>query len=196
MQENELKDKEAAAKEQTAKEQEEVKAADEAKTADEAVEQQAEEAAETEVDPKDAQIEELQRRLLRLQADFENFRRRTAKEKEELSTFITAGVVGKFLKILDNFERAEASAGKGDNVEAVLAGMQKIRRQFEDTFKELQVSEIEAQDARFDPNLHEAVMRGQNPELEDETIDMVFEKGYKLGDKVIRHSKVRVINND
>ena len=196
MQENELKDKEAAAKEQTAKEQEEVKAADEAKTADEAVEQQAEEAAETEADPKDAQIEELQRRLLRLQADFENFRRRTAKEKEELSTFITAGVVGKFLKILDNFERAEASAGKGDNVEAVLAGMQKIRRQFEDTFKELQVSEIEAQDARFDPNLHEAVMRGQNPELEDETIDMVFEKGYKLGDKVIRHSKVRVINND
>lgn len=196
MQENELKDKEAAAKEQTAKEQEEVKAADEAKTADEAAEQQAEEAAETEVDPKDAQIEELQRRLLRLQADFENFRRRTAKEKEELSTFVTAGVVGKFLKILDNFERAEASAGKGDNVEAVLAGMQKIRRQFEDTFKELQVSEIEAQDARFDPNLHEAVMRGQNPELEDETIDMVFEKGYKLGDKVIRHSKVRVINND
>ncbi len=192
MQENELKDKEAAAKEQTAKEQEEVKAADEA------AEQQAEEAeaAETEVDPRDAQIEELQRRLLRLQADFENFRRRTAKEKEELSTFVTAGVVGKFLKILDNFERAEASASKGDNVEAVLAGMQKIRRQFEDTFKELQVSEIEAQDARFDPNLHEAVMRGQNPELEDETIDMVFEKGYKLGDKVIRHSKVRVINND
>ena len=196
MQENELKDKEAAAKEQTAKEQEEVKAADEAKTADEEAEQQAEEAAETEADPKDTQIEELQRRLLRLQADFENFRRRTAKEKEELSTFVTAGVVGKFLKILDNFERAEASAGKGDNVEAVLAGMQKIRRQFEDTFKELQVSEIEAQDARFDPNLHEAVMRGQNPELEDETIDMVFEKGYKLGDKVIRHSKVRVINND
>lgn len=193
MQENELKDKDTAAEEQ-AQEKEQAKAADEAKAADAAAEQA--EAAEPEVDPKDAQIEELQRRLLRLQADFENFRRRTAKEKEELSTFVTAGVVGKFLKILDNFERAEASAGKGDNVEAVLEGMQKIRRQFEDTFKELQVSEIEAQDAKFDPNLHEAVMRGQNPELEDETIDMVFEKGYKLGDKVIRHSKVRVINND
>lgn len=195
MQENELKDKETAAAEQA---QEQAQAADEAKAADEAAEQQAEQAetAEAEADPKDAQIEELQRRLLRLQADFENFRRRTAKEKEELSSFVTAGVVGKFLKILDNFERAEASAGKGDNVEAVLAGMQKIRRQFEDTFKELQVKEIEAQDAKFDPNLHEAVMRGQNPDLEDETIDMVFEKGYKLGDKVIRHSKVRVINND
>jgi molecular chaperone GrpE len=197
LQENELKDKETAAAEQ-AQEKEQAQAADEAKAADDAAEQQAEqaEAAEAEADPKDAQIEELQRRLLRLQADFENFRRRTAKEKEELSSFVTAGVVGKFLKILDNFERAEASAGKGDNVEAVLAGMQKIRRQFEDTFKELQVKEIEAQDAKFDPNLHEAVMRGQNPDLEDETIDMVFEKGYKLGDKVIRHSKVRVINND
>lgn len=196
MQENELKDKETVAEEQ-AQEKEQAKAADEAKAADAAAEEQEQaEAAEAEADPKDAQIEELQRRLLRLQADFENFRRRTAKEKEELSSFVTAGVVGKFLKILDNFERAEASAGKGDNVEAVLDGMQKIRRQFEDTFKELQVKEIEAQDAKFDPNLHEAVMRGQNPDLEDETIDMVFEKGYKLGDKVIRHSKVRVINND
>ncbi len=190
MQENELKDKEAAS--------EEAKQAEQEAASEEAAEQTAEqeEPKESEADPRDAQIEELQKRLLRLQADFENFRRRTAKEKEELSTFVTAGVVGRFLKILDNFERAEASAGKGDNVEAVLAGMQKIRRQFEDTFKELQVQEIAAQDTKFDPNLHEAVMRGQNPDLEDETIDMVFEKGYKLGDKVIRHSKVRVINND
>ena len=58
------------------------------------------------------------------------------------------------------------------------------------------VEEIVAQDAKFDPNLHEAVMRGQNPDMEDETIDMVFEKGYKLKDRVIRHSKVRVISNE
>ncbi len=196
MQDNEVKDKATA--EQATEQAQAAEEAEEVKSAEEAPEPEEEkpEAAEPEADPKDAQIEELQRRLLRLQADFENFRRRTAKEKEELSTFVTAGVVGKFLKILDNFERAEASSAKGDNVEAVLEGMQKIRRQFEDTFKELKVTEIAAQDARFDPNLHEAVMRGQNPDLEDETIDMVFEKGYKLGDKVIRHSKVRVINND
>lgn len=156
----------------------------------------AEEAAELEVDPKDAKIEELQNRLLRLQADFENFRRRTNIEKEQLSTFVTANVVGKFLKVLDNFERAEASVEKGDNVDAVVDGMKKIRRQFEDAFKDLKVEEIEAQNAKFDPNIHEAVMRGHNPELDDEIVDMVFEKGYKLGDKVIRHSKVRVNTNE
>ena len=70
----------------------------------------AEEAAEPEVDPKDAKIEELQNRLLRLQADFENFRRRTNIEKEQLSTFVTANVVGKFLKVLDNFERPKQAS--------------------------------------------------------------------------------------
>ncbi len=151
---------------------------------------------EAEPDPKDAKIEELTNRLLRLQADFENFRRRSAGEKEQLSTFVTANVVGRFLKVLDNFERAEASAAKAADMAGVITGMQKIRRQFEDAFKELHVEEIPAQNAKFDPKLHEAVMRGQNPDLEDETIDMVLENGYRLGDKVIRHSKVRVINND
>lgn len=186
-----MKEKQAAAEEQEAAK--EAAENTEAEAAEQAAE---EEAKEPEVDPKDAKIEELQNRLLRLQADFENFRRRTNTEKEQLSTFVTANVVGKFLKVLDNFERAEASAEKGDNVEAVVEGMKKIRRQFDDTFKELKVVEIEAQDAKFDPNIHEAVMRGHNPELEDEIVDMVFEKGYKLGDKVIRHSKVRVNSND
>ena len=88
-------------------------------------------------------------------------------------------------------ENTEAEAA-----EEAVEGMKKIRRQFEETFKDLKVVEIEAQDAKFDPNIHEAVMRGHNPELDDEVIDMVFEKGYKLGDKVIRHSKVRVNSND
>ena len=195
MQDNEMKEKQAEqeAAEAKAAEQETAEAA-EAEKAEDA--KNAEEAAEPEVDPKDAKIEELQNRLLRLQADFENFRRRTNTEKEQLSTFVTANVVGKFLKVLDNFERAEASVEKGDNVDAVVEGMKKIRRQFEETFKDLKVVEIEAQDAKFDPNIHEAVMRGHNPELDDEVIDMVFEKGYKLGDKVIRHSKVRVNSND
>ena len=198
MQDNEMKEKQAEqeAAEAKAAEQETAEAA-EAEKAEEAEDvKNAEEAAEPEVDPKDAKIEELQNRLLRLQADFENFRRRTNIEKEQLSTFVTANVVGKFLKVLDNFERAEASVEKGDNVDAVVDGMKKIRRQFEDAFKDLNVEEIEAQNAKFDPNIHEAVMRGHNPELDDEIVDMVFEKGYKLGDKVIRHSKVRVNTNE
>ena len=195
MQDNEMKEKQAEqeAAEAKAAEQETAEAA-EAEKAEDA--KNAEEAAEPEVDPKNAKIEELQNRLLRLQADFENFRRRTNIEKEQLSTFVTANVVGKFFKVLDNFERAEASVEKGDNVDAVVDGMKKIRRQFEDAFKDLKVEEIEAQNAKFDPNIHEAVMRGHNPELDDEIVDMVFEKGYKLGDKVIRHSKVRVNTNE
>ncbi len=164
--------------------------------AGEAAEQAAEETQETEVDPRDAKIEELNNRLLRLQADFANFRRRTATEKEELSSYVTANVVGSFLKVLDNFERAEVVAQKANDMEGMLKGLAMIRRQFEDTFKALNVEEIPAQDQKFDPKLHEAVMRAANPDLEDETIDMVLEKGYKVGDKVIRHSKVRVINND
>ena len=185
---------EAKAAEQETAEAAEAEKVEDAEEAEDA--KNAEEAAEPEVDPKDAKIEELQNRLLRLQADFENFRRRTNIEKEQLSTFVTANVVGKFLKVLDNFERAEASVEKGDNVDAVVDGMKKIRRQFEDAFKDLKVEEIEAQNAKFDPNIHEAVMRGHNPELDDEIVDMVFEKGYKLGDKVIRHSKVRVNTNE
>lgn len=150
----------------------------------------------SELNIKDAKITELQNKLLRLQADFENFRRRTSVEREQLSAFVTAGVVSKFLKVLDNFERAEASAEKAGNVEAVLEGLKKIRRQFESTFKELDVVEINAMHAKFDPELHDAIMKVQNPELEDETIDMVLEKGYKIGNKVIRHSKVRVVSNE
>ena len=197
MQENDVKDT-MAQEEVQATENAEVKqeATTEEAQAEETVETKEEPAKEAEPDPKDVKIEELTNRLLRLQADFENFRRRTATEKEQLSTFVTAGVVGKFLKVLDNFERAEASAAKATDMEGVITGMQKIRRQFEATFSELKVDEIPAQDQKFDPQLHEAVMRGHNPELEDEIIDMVFEKGYKLGDKVIRHSKVRVNANE
>ena len=201
MQENDVKDT-MAQEEAQAAENADVKqqaTAEEAQPEEkaEAKEEAKEEAAkEAEPDPKDVKIEELTNRLLRLQADFENFRRRTASEKEQLSTFVTAGVVGKFLKVLDNFERAEASAAKATDMEGVITGMQMSRRQFEAAFSELKVEEIPAQDQKFDPQLHEAVMRGHNPELEDEIIDMVFEKGYKLGDKVIRHSKVRVNSNE
>lgn len=147
-------------------------------------------------DPRDEQLAALNARLLRLQADFDNYRRRTKGEKEQLGSYVTAQVVGKFLKVLDNFERAEASAVKQPEPESLLRGLSQIRRQFEVALKELGVAEIAALGQKFDPNIHEAVLRGQNPEVADETIDLVLEKGYQLGDKVIRHSKVRVITND
>ena len=192
MQDNDVKN----TQDQVVQEEQEIK---EEQKVDEAVaeEAKAEEAAEVaEPDPKDTKIEELTNRLMRLQADFDNFRRRTAGEKEQLSAFVTAGVVRQFLKVLDNFERAEISAKKTNDIEGIMKGMDMIRRQLDDVFKNLNVEEIPAQNEKFDPKVHEAVMRTQNPDLEDETIDMVLEKGYKLGEKVIRHSKVRVINND
>ena len=191
MQQEDIKD---TTTEETSANEQEVR--EEAAAEETVAEEQAEVKEEAVVDEKDEKITELNNRLMRLQADFDNFRRRTQGEKEQLSGFVTAGVVGKFLKVLDNFERAEASAEKTADLESLLTGMKQIRRQFEEVFKELGVEEIVAQDAKFDPNLHEAVMRGQNPDMEDETIDMVFEKGYKLHDRVIRHSKVRVISNE
>ncbi|WP_432641764.1 nucleotide exchange factor GrpE [Acidaminococcus sp.] len=154
-------------------------------------------------DPKDVkiaaqekQIADLQNRLLRLQADFDNFRKRNNEERERLGRYVTGQVVREFLKVLDNFERAEASLKTSKDDNALQVGMEKIHKQFEKALQTLHIEEIPAQGKPFDPNIHEAVMQGSNPDLPDESIDLVLEKGYKIGDDVIRHSKVRVIRND
>ncbi len=139
------------------------------------------------------EIEELKNRLIRLQADFDNFRKRNNEEGERLGRFVTANVAREFLKVLDNFERAEASMEK--NPETVAEGMGKIHKQFEKALKTLDIEEIPAEGKQFDPQYHEAVMQGNNPDLPDESIDLVLEKGYKIGDDIIRHSKVRVVRN-
>ena len=182
-----------AAAEQTA---EEAKAA-EAGAADTKDEKAAE------PDPKDAkiaqqeqQIAELQNRLLRLQADFDNFRKRNNEERERLGRYVTGQVAREFLKVLDNFERAEASLEASKDGEALKKGMDMIHKQFEKALQTLHIEEIPAQGKPFDPQIHEAVMQGSNPDLPDESIDLVLEKGYKIGDDVIRHSKVRVVRND
>ena len=132
MQQEDIKD---TTTEETSANEQEVR---EESAAEETVaEEQAEAKEEAVVDEKDEKITELNNRLMRLQADFDNFRRRTQGEKEQLSGFVTVGVVGKFLKVLDNFERAEASAEKTADLESLLTGMKQIRRQFEEVFKEL-----------------------------------------------------------
>ncbi|MBQ0067188.1 MAG: nucleotide exchange factor GrpE [Phascolarctobacterium sp.] len=160
-------------------------------------------------DDKDAKIAELEDQLLRARAEFANYKRRMTEDMIKLGTYTTAQVVDKFLTVLDNFERAEQQVlgltektqtdgdanGGNEILKAVVEGMQKIRKQFDETFKKLDVEEIVALNQKFDPNLHEAVMRGANPELADDTIDMVLQKGYKIREQIIRHSKVRVISN-
>ena len=145
------------------------------------------------VDERDSKIEELQNKLLRLQADFDNLRRRNNEEQTQLAGFVTAGVVGKFLKVLDNFERAEESIAKSPDSETIRLGLEKIHKQFEQALKELNVVEIPSQGEKFNPEFHEAIMRAENVELPEDTIDLVLEKGYKINNRIIRHSKVRVV---
>ena len=142
------------------------------------------------------QIADLQNRLLRLQADFENFRKRNNEERERLGRYVTGQVAREFLKVLDNFERAEASLETSKDGAAIQKGMEMIHKQFEKALQTLHIEEIPAEGKPFDPQIHEAVMQGSNPDLPDESIDLVLEKGYKIGDDVIRHSKVRVVRND
>lgn len=140
------------------------------------------------------EIAELNERLLRKQAEFDNFRRRTREEAVQLSTYVTAEVVKKFLPVLDSFGRA-LETDKTDDVENFKKGMEMIYRQLEKSVTDAGAEKIPALGEQFSPDLHEAVMNSQNPELPDGQIDMVFEEGYKINDKVIRHSKVRVVNN-
>jgi molecular chaperone GrpE len=140
------------------------------------------------------QLEEMTARLQRLQADFDNFRRRSRSEAEQLSLFVRAQLVAGFLPVMDSLERALA-AGEAEGVEGLKKGLELIYRQMAKSLSDAGAQKIAALGETFSPDLHEAVMNGQNPELPDGQIDCVFEEGYKLKDKVIRHSKVRVVNN-
>ena len=185
----EAKATEAAAKDQAA-------AADQADKAEKKEEQAAPDPKDVKIVAQEKQIADLQNRLLRLQADFDNFRKRNNEERERLGRYVTGQVAREFLKVLDNFERAEASLKTSKDDNALQVGMEKIHKQFEKALQTLHIEEIPAEGKPFDPNIHEAVMQGSNPDLPDESIDLVLEKGYKIGDDVIRHSKVRVVRND
>ena len=121
---------------------------------------------------------------------------RVSEERERLGRYVTGQVAREFLKVLDNFERAEASMESSKDGAAIQKGMEMIHKQFEKALQTLHIEEIPAEGKPFDPQIHEAVMQGSNPDLPDESIDLVLEKGYKIGDDVIRHSKVRVVRND
>ncbi len=186
----------AEAKATEAKAEDQAAAADQADQAENKEEQAVPDPKDVKIAAQEKQIADLQNRLLRLQADFDNFRKRNNEERERLGRYVTGQVAREFLKVLDNFERAEASLKTSKDDNALQVGMEKIHKQFEKALQTLHIEEIPAQGKPFDPNIHEAVMQGSNPDLPDESIDLVLEKGYKIGDDVIRHSKVRVVRND
>lgn len=129
---------------------------------------------------------------LRMLAEYDNFRKRVQKEKESLYADGIAEAVEKLLPVLDNLERA--ASAEATDVGAVLDGVKKVLSQAEEIFTKLGVSEIPAKGEKFNPELHNAVMHEENEDFDENTVSDVFMKGYKLGDKVIRHSVVKVMN--
>lgn len=130
----------------------------------------------------------------RMFSEYENFRRRTAEEKEKLSGEVTADVIAKMLPVLDNLERAAECDAGSDAENAVREGVEMVLRSFRETLEKMGVSEISALGETFDPNFHNAVMREDDETKGEGEITAVFQKGYILGEKVIRYSMVRVAN--
>lgn len=138
----------------------------------------------------EAELKEKSDRILRLQADFENFRRRTAKEKEELAAVITQNILGDLLPLLDNFERAMAV--EQTDGEAFQKGVEMIFTQLREVLDKHGLQSIEAEGQTFDPNFHQAVMRVEDSDAPDGTITQVLQKGYQAKGRVIRPAMVQV----
>jgi len=150
-----------------------------------------------------ARIKELEDRYVRLFAEYDNFRKRTAKEKEDLYASAVVEVTKQWLSVLDNIDRAldaaKAAAAKDGEVDEtedkMLQGLELIKKQAADVLAKINVTEIECErGTAFDPNLHEAVMHTEDDSLGENEVAQVFQKGYILKDRVVRHAVVQVAN--
>ena len=142
-------------------------------------------------DKQAAELAAVKDQLMRTMAEYDNFRKRVAKEKQELRPIIITDVVKEFLPIMDNLTRAlEAECTDA----AYKQGVQMIDDSFMDILKKLGVEEIESDGVMFDPSMHQAVQRVESDELESGMVATTFAKGYKIGDRVIRFAMVTVVN--
>ena len=176
-------------KEKAKRKKVEEKSSEEAKGEDESPE----EAAESE---KDAEAEESER-YMRLMAEFQNFKRRAAKEKTDIHAYANEKLVSDILPVLDNFERAldtasDEAEGVSEELKGYAKGMQLIFEQLRTALENAGLKEIEALGCDFDPNVHNAVMTENLEDFESDKISKVLQKGYKLNDKVVRPSMVAV----
>ena len=138
------------------------------------------------------QLESVKDQFVRLTAEYDNYRKRTAKEKDALYQDAKADTVRAFLAVYDNLERAVAAPGDEDSPHK--KGLEMIFHQYQDILKNLGVTEIEAQGQPFDPEKHNAVMHIEDENLGESVVAQVFQAGFMLGDKVIRHAIVQVAN--
>ena len=166
---------------------------------EEEVSEETEESAEAEeaAEDSDNKSEELEKRYMSLYAEYDNYRKRTQKEKESLYADAVADVAKEFLAVIDNIGRAvETAKGADENsIDKVIEGIELLGRQAGDILTKIGVEEIKTERGeKFDPNLHEAVMHVEDEDLGEQEIAMVFTKGYMYKGKVIRHVVVQVAN--
>ena len=139
-----------------------------------------------------AENEKLNNQYIRLAADFDNFRKRQAQEREALLKYGTSECLKKMVEVLDNFDRAMKSADKIDNLDKMKENFVILNKQLTDSLTKMGLEVISAEGQMFDPNLHEAVMRTPTAEYPEETIIAELQKGYKYDDKVLRPALVNV----
>ena len=145
-------------------------------------------------DKKDEQIAELTDRLMRQMAEFDNFRKRTEREKAQMFEIGAKDIIEKILPVVDNFERGFAGLSEEELATPFAQGMDKVYKQMVSTLEAAGVKPIEAVGKEFDPNLHNAVMHEDNEEFGENIISEEFIKGYTYRDSVVRHSMVKVAN--
>ena len=173
-------------------EAEEAAAAEEAEAAEESGAEETAEAGEDKAAEEEKKAEEQEsERYMRLMAEFQNFKRRAAREKSDIHAYANEKIIGELLPVLDNFERALDT--KSEDVEGYAKGMELIFTQLRTALEHAGLAEIPAMGEEFDPNVHNAVMTEDSEEIEDNHISKVLQKGYKLNDKVIRPSMVAVV---
>jgi len=140
----------------------------------------------------EAKLEEAENRNLRQIADFENFKRRARLDQETAATYRAQSLVSDLLPALDNFERALQIEATNDQAKSIIQGVEMVYRSIMDALKKEGVEPIEAVGQQFDPNVHQAVMQVSEPDAESNVVLEEFQKGYKLKDRVIRPSMVKV----
>ena len=144
-------------------------------------------------DKKDEQIEELNDRLKRQMAEFENFRKRTEKEKTQMFDMGAKTIIEKILPVVDNFERGLAAVSEDQKDDPFITGMDKIYKQMMAELDAVGVKPIDCIGQEFNPDFHNAVMQVENDELESGTVAQELQKGYMYKDTVVRHSMVSVV---
>lgn len=145
-------------------------------------------------DKKDEKIDELNDKLMRMAAEYDNYRKRTDKEKTAMFDMGARTIIEKVIPLIDNFERGFASVTDDNKDDPFVKGMKKVYDQFISTLDEAGVEVIEAEGKEFDPNLHNAVMHVDDDSFGDNVVAEELQKGYKYKDNVIRYSMVKVAN--